>query len=191
MSCNLTSGRNEVCKSSIGGIKGLYLFNEEDINYITYLEIDGTRYVMDFNVAYIFYFPLKGNSNYVETITSSRDNGTTFYQQTLTLNLKHLDSHTTQQFKKIAYSNDLKGVVWTENGEAYLIGEVFGLDAITQTAQTGGALGDLIGYSTTIQGIEKNPAAYIYSSELSTTAGHPFGMLRDFQGTITIDPIDE
>ena len=35
-----------------------------------------------------FKYELKGNSSFEQAITSSRENGTTFFEQTLTLTLK-------------------------------------------------------------------------------------------------------
>ena len=92
MACNLAAGRNEVCKDSIGGLSGVYF-----LNYTTssFTQTAGTA-TADPTItgvpsgSTLYYYQLKGTSAYTETINSSRENGTTFFSQELTLNLKKL-----------------------------------------------------------------------------------------------------
>jgi len=109
---------------------------------------------------------LKGNSSYTETVNSSRDNGTTFFSQELTLNLKKLTNEMTTQLKLLAYGRP-QIVVWTMNGDALLVGEKEGADMTAGTIQTGGALGDLYGYSATFTGLERLPASFLSGSTVS------------------------
>ena len=104
MACNLSAGRNEVCKESIGGIQGVYFINyttgsfTKDANgVVTALPVSSS----------VYYYQLKGNSNYTETVNSSRDNGTTFFSQQLVLNLKKLTNEMTTQLKLMAYGLSL------------------------------------------------------------------------------------
>jgi hypothetical protein len=53
----------------------------------------------------------------------------------------------TTQLKLLAYGRP-QVVVWTMNGDALLVGEKEGADMTAGTIQTGGAMGDLYGYST-------------------------------------------
>jgi len=55
-------------------------------------------------------------------------------------------------------------LVWTNSGDTLLAGEVHGCDLTAGTIQTGGALGDLYGYSATFTGEEKLPAAFVSGS---------------------------
>ena len=50
----------------------------------------------------LFQFDVKGNSSLEQAITSSRENGTTFYEQTLNLTLTKLDVATQQEIVTIA-----------------------------------------------------------------------------------------
>ncbi len=59
-------------------------------------------------------------------------------------------------------------IVWTMNGDALLVGEREGADMTAGTLQTGGAMGDLYGYSLTFTGQEQLPAAFISGSTTST-----------------------
>jgi hypothetical protein len=169
MSCLLTQGRQEVCKESVGGLQGVYFINyttgsftKNGAGQVTALPSGST----------VYYYELKGNSSYTETVNSSRDNGTTFFNQELTLNLKKLTNEMTTQLKLMAYGRP-QVVVWTMNGDALLVGEREGADVTGGTIQTGGALGDLYGYSVTFTGMEQLPAAFLSGS----TTTSPFAGL--------------
>jgi hypothetical protein len=162
MACNLSAGRNEVCKESIGGIQGVYF-----INYTTgSFAKNGSGEVTSLSGSTAYYYQLKGNSNYTETVNSSRDNGTTFFSQQLVLNLKKLTNEMTTQLKVMSYGRP-QIIIWTNNGDALLVGEKLGADVTAGTIQTGGALGDLYGYSVTFTGMEQLPAAFISGSTTS------------------------
>ncbi len=169
MACNLSQGRQEVCKESIGGLQGVYFLNyttgsvtKDASGLVTALPSGST----------VYYYQLKGTSAYTETVNSSRENGTTFFNQELVLNLKKLTNEMTTQLKLMAYGRP-QIVVWTNNGDALLVGEHLGADVTAGTIQTGGALGDLYGYSVTFTGMEQLPAAFLSGS----TTTSPFAGL--------------
>jgi hypothetical protein len=169
MACNITAGRNEVCKDSIGGLAGVYFLNFTTGSFtkngngeVTALPSGST----------VYYYELKGNSAYTETVNTSRDNGTTFFSQELLLNLKKLTNEMTTQMKLLAYGRP-QIVVWTMNGDALLVGEREGADMTAGTLQTGAAMGDLYGYSLTFTGQEQLPAAFLSGS----TTTNPFAGL--------------
>lgn len=164
MACNLSAGRQEVCKESIGGLQGVYF-----INYTTgSFTKNGSGEVTALpSGSTLYFYQLKGNSNYTETVTTSRDNGTTFFSQALVLNLKKLTNEMTTQLKLMAYGRP-QIIVWTNNGDALLVGEKLGADVTAGTIQTGAGLGDLYGYSVTLTGMEQLPAAFISGSSTST-----------------------
>jgi hypothetical protein len=163
MACNITAGRNEVCKDSIGGLQGVYFLNFTTGSFTKNANGEVTALPSGSTV---YYYELKGNSSYTETVNSSRDNGTTFFSQELTLNLKKLTNEMTTQLKVLAYGRN-QIVVWTQNGDALLVGEKEGADLTAGTIQTGGAIGDLYGYSSTFTGQERLPAAFLSGSTTS------------------------
>lgn len=169
MACLLTQGRQEVCKESVGGLAGVYF-----INYTTgSFTKNGSGQVTALpSGSTVYYYELKGNSSYTETVNTSRDNGTTFFSQELTLNLKKLTNEMTTQLKLMAYGRP-QIVVWTMNGDALLVGEREGADVTAGTISTGGAMGDLYGYSVTFTGMEQLPAAFLSGS----TTTNPFAGL--------------
>jgi hypothetical protein len=163
MACNITAGRNEVCKDSVGGIQGVYFINYTTGSFTTNGNGEITAVPSGSN---LYYYELKGTSALVETVNSSRDNGTTFFSQELTLNLKKLTNEMTTQLKLLAYGRP-QIIVWTMSGDALLVGQTEGADLTAGTIQTGAALGDLYGYSLTFTGQERLPAAFLSGS--STT----------------------
>lgn len=188
MACNLSAGRNEVCKESIGGIQGVYFFNyttgsftfEGGNTYDTYETFAPAKLITALPPSQsLYYYQLKGNSNYTETVTTSRDNGTTFFSQQLVLNLKKLTNEMSTQLKLMAYGRP-QAIIWTNNGDAFVAGVKLGMDVTAGTIQTGGALGDLYGYSITFTGMEQYPAAWISGS--NTTTAIPTSVLNG--GTI-------
>ena len=162
MACNITAGRNEVCKDSIGGLQGVYFLNFTTGSFTK----NGDGEITTLSGETVYYYELKGNSSYTETVNTSRDNGTTFFSQELTLNLKKLTNEMTTQLKLLAYGRP-QIIVWTMNGDALLVGEHEGADMTAGTIQTGGAMGDLYGYSLTFTGTEKLPAAFLSGSTQS------------------------
>ena len=170
MSCNLTAGRNEVCKESVGGLAGVYFVNYTgSLANVTDGDSDALISTLPSGLT-AYYYDLKGTSAYTETVTTSRTNGTTFFSQALTLNLKKLTNEMTTQLKLMAYGRP-QIFVHTMNGETLLVGQREGADVTGGTIQTGAAMGDLFGYSVTFTGQEKFPASFISGS----TFGNPFG----------------
>ena len=169
MPCNLSAGRNEVCKDSIGGLAGVYFLNYTTGSFTK----NGAGEVTAFpSGSTVYYYQLKGTSAYTETVNTSRENGTTFFSQELTLNLKKLTNEMTTQLKLMAYGRP-QIVIHTMNGDALLVGENEGADLTAGTIQTGAAMGDLYGYSVTMTGMEQLPAAFISGS----TIQNPFAGL--------------
>jgi len=174
MACNLTQGRQEVCKESVGGLQGVYF-----LNYTTgsFAGVNQTAVPAGLITALpsgstVYYYELKGTSAYTSTVNSSRENGTTFFTQDLTLNLKKLTNEMTTQLKLLAYGRP-QVIVWTKNGDAFVAGLTEGCDLTAGTIQTGAGLGDLYGYSITLQGQEPFPETYLSGS----TASNPFAGL--------------
>ncbi len=167
MACNLSAGRNEVCKESVGGIQGVYFINYTTGSFTKNVNGEVTAVPSG---STLYYYELKGTSAYTETVNSSRENGTTFFSQELVLNLKKLTNEMTTQLKLMAYGRP-QVIIWTMNGDALLVGEKEGADVTAGTIQTGGAMGDLYGYSVTLTGQERLPAAFLSGSTTTNALG--------------------
>ena len=93
MPCLLSTGRKLPCKSAFGGIKNVYL-NDFGTIKLTIIDLETciSAVTMEDEAPKWFKYEIKGNSSLDTTVTSSRENGTTFYTQTLSLTLTYLDS---------------------------------------------------------------------------------------------------
>ena len=160
MSCELANGRLEVCKTAVGGIDAIYFVNYADYTAITY---DGVNLdVIDAvtGVATLYKFELKGTNSFDQVITSSRENGTTFVEQTLTFTLKNQEILTHQIAKMLAYGRP-HVVIKSRNGNFFFAGLEHGMEVTTANVSNGTAMGDLNGYTFTMVGQEKLLANFI------------------------------
>jgi hypothetical protein len=175
MACNLTAGRNEPCKDSVGGIASVFFLNYTGSLGLVSSGSNSDALLESLPAGLTVYqYDLKGNSSYTETVNSSRDNGTTFFSQELVLNLKKLTNEMTTQLKLMAYGRP-QIFIHTMAGDTLLVGQREGADVTAGTIQTGAALGDLYGYSVTFTGQEQFPAPFVSGS----TYGNPFGSISN------------
>ena len=169
MSCDISNGVAEPCKSSVGGLDALYLINYGDYSAsdITY-NVTDTDMIDDINgVSNIYKFELKGANSFEQAITSSRDNGTTFVEQTLTVTLKQQSAAKHKLVKLLAYGRP-HIIVRTRANQYFIAGLERGMDMATGVISNGTAMGDLNGYTLTFTGMENIPANFL---NCSTEAG--------------------
>lgn len=166
MACLLTSGRALPCKSSVGGLKAVYFADYGTLGDATIVAGEITTFsgTPDF-----FKFDIKGNSSLETTINSSRENGTTFYTQTLNLTLTTLDKGTQEEIKLLAASRSHIAVE-DYNGNFFLVGLENGAEVTGGTIVSGAAMGDLSGFTLTMEGQETAPAYFVTASEITSNA---------------------
>ena len=171
MACDITAGFTLGCRDNSGGIKNLYILSGSintvtgaDAGLITGLTGSGEFYKFEL---------FRQTSDFSEAISSTPENGTVFYDQTLNATFFKLQSATRNQVRVLAKNPDLKIVVETNNGSTdgigkfFLMGQENGAQLLSGTAQTGTAFGDLNGYSLTFSGQEPEPASEISGSDLA------------------------
>ena len=168
MSCDLTNGRLEVCKTAVGGIDAIYFINYGDMGTITYDATFTDSIDVVAGVTSLFRYELKGTNSFEQTITSSRENGTTFVEQTLTFTLKNLTEQAHKQIKLLSFGRP-HVLIQTRNNQFFLAGLEHGMDVTTGLIATGAAMGDLTGYTMTLVG-QENLAANFCS--ITVTAGN-------------------
>jgi hypothetical protein len=165
MACSLTTGRTVPCKSAFGGIKTVYM-----ANFPVAATINADQTIDAFTGSPVFFqFDLKGNSSLETTITSSRDNGTTFYTQTLNMTLTYLDNATKNEIQLIAVA---RPVVCVEDyyGNVFLCGLENGMEVTGGTIVTGAAAGDLSGFTLTMEGMEETAPYFVDSGVVQALA---------------------
>lgn len=145
MACDITAGRDKACKQGLGGLGKLYLFNFVE-NPLTVTA--GVATAINPLLTTVFEYELEGDGNNVaESLVSDRNSGTSLNTQTLTVVLKKIDAVTSAQMNLLAYGFPM-AVVKDRNGIFHAIGIDDGID-FTVAQSTGGAKGDLNGYTLT------------------------------------------
>lgn len=155
MACSLTAGRSVPCKSAFGGIKEVRFADFGSISSVTIDASSGEATIVPVGSPKYFSYKVKGNSSLETTVTSSRENGTTFYTQTLTLTLPFLDALTNAELYQVAISRPY-AIVIDYYGNAFLCGLNNGMELTGGTIVTGAAAGDLSGFTITMEGMEEN-----------------------------------
>lgn len=177
MACNLTAGRKEPCKDVVGGIRKVYFTDFGGYGTVTQTNDEITDMSGTFTA---FEYELKGNSSFEQTITSSRENGTTFFEQTLNLTLKKLSKEDNKELKLLAYGRPHVAVE-DYNGSVFVMGLEHGAEVTGGTIVTGAAMGDLSGYTLTLSAQEVLPANFVSSP----TAADPFAGMSSATVTVT------
>ena len=158
MACTLTTGRKVPCKSAFGGIKTVYFTNFGGVTGVT---VDSTTKEATIAGTPTFYeYDVKGNSSLETTVTSSRENGTTFYTQTLNLTLTYLDAKTQAELQTLAVARP-QVVVEDYYGNSFLCGFENGMECTGGTVVTGAAAGDLSGFTLTFEGMEETAPYFL------------------------------
>lgn len=179
MACDLTRGRKEPCKDVVGGLRAVYFTDFGDYGTVTQ---DADDQITDMSGTFTAYkYELKGNSSFEQAITSSRENGTTFFDQTLTLTLKKLSKEDHKELKLLAYGRPHVAVE-DYNGNVFVMGLEHGAEVTGGTIVTGAAMGDLSGYTLTLNAQELKPANFVDSP----TAADPFDAMTSATVTVTV-----
>lgn len=168
MACDLTTGRSVACKDVMGGIKKVY-FTTDALGAITY-DITDTDVITTFGGTPEFMqYDLTGNTNtFVQTPTVSRDNGTLYFDQVLTVTFAKLSKVAHKELKLLIQSYPT-AVVEDYNGNLFVMGLENQCSVNGGSIVTGGARADLSGYTLTLQAEEKVPANFLDTSDLTDT----------------------
>ena len=171
MACELTRSRGLDCKDIMGGVKNIYFAQHEDLT-ITHsagalTQIAGAGGYSD---GYYRYKIPKGQASMVETIQSSTENGTVFYEGVINLKLHKLTLDDRNEIKLLAQN---RLIVFVElyqqtagKNEIWAFGVENGCELTAGTANSGAAFGDMNGYDLTFTSMESFPCLRLgqYSS---------------------------
>jgi len=177
MACELIKGRKEPCLDSVGGLRAVYFTDFGDFGTVTQTDDE----ITDMDGTFTAYkYELKGNSSFEQAITSSRENGTTFFEQTLNLTLKKLSKEDNKEIKLLAFGRPHVAVE-DYNGNVFVMGLEHGAEVTGGTISTGAAMGDLSGYTLTFAASELKPANFVDSP----TAADPYAGMASATVTVT------
>jgi len=167
MACNITAGRLEGCKDAVGGLNAIYFVNFGAMGDLTISDETVTGIAATTPDA--FKYDLRGTSTFDQSLTSSRDNGTTFAEQTLTVSLKKQDATTHKEVKLLAYGRPHVAVE-DYNGNVFVMGLQHGAEVTGGSISTGASMDSLSGYTLTLNAQEVKPANFVNAP----TAANPF-----------------
>jgi hypothetical protein len=159
MSCILATGRKLPCKDTIGGISEVLFADYGTLGTLTYSGLEVTDFSGD---PVLFKYDVKSASGLEQTITQSGEQGTTFYEQVVTMVLTKLDVATAEELMNLI-NGRAHCFVKTNNGDYLSVGIKRGCD-FSGSITTGVALGDLNGFTITITAQEPMPSMYIDSA---------------------------
>ena len=192
MSCNITKGFELGCRDNTGGIKRAYILGGS-ITSVTVADVATAPFLssgITGSGEFFAYDQVRQTANYGETINSSIENGTIFYEQSLTLQFHKYQDSLQDIINTLGQSADAKLIVETNNGASdndakfFLLGEFNGLTLSAGSGQTGTSFGDLNGYSLTFTGQEPEPAKEL--NVVYNAASSSLEMLADFMSGITV-----
>ena len=187
MACNITRGRLIDCKDAIGGLKAIFIAKSYSNNVSAVATINTTEMTTAGFATWsccggtveVFKYDLVPNlSSMTVNIQSDNANGTTFFNQTLSVTLQKIDHDMTNELRLMAYSR-AQIFVQDENDNVFLLGMVNGCHVTGGTVVTGAAKGDLTGYTIEWAAEEKNALVQIPAPVSAGDAKFPFDGLSD------------
>jgi len=160
----MTTGRKLACKDAVGGIQKVFFSDYGTLGTIT---IASTGYITAMSGGYSCYqYDVKSASGLEQTINSDDNNGTTFFEQALTLVLTKLDPATQVELAKVIATRPHVFVL--DNNNNYLSVGLTRGTTTTGTISSGVALGDLNGYTLTITAQEPLMSQFVTASLITT-----------------------
>lgn len=171
MPCTITKNRALPCRDSVGGVKNVYFANYGDLSPDVAVDTDGKITAWDAaDTPEFFKYEVKNSSSLEQAVTASTENGTLFYEQTITMVLPKLSPQTQEEVNDIAKGRP-HVVIEDNNGNFLLAGLKFGANVTGGTISTGTAMGDLSGYNLTISGMEPLPAFFVTPTLVTSNLG--------------------
>ena len=179
MSCDLTTGRGKACYDAIGGIKAVF-FSGEAMGDLTYDVTDTDVITTLGDAPEFFQYDLRGSANtFAEVPTKDVNNGTSFFAQTLTIQLPKLTKEMQKELKLLVYASPTV-IIRTKADDYLIMGLANQADVTGGNFATGGASGDFAGYNLVLTAEETKPATFILNDGSPT-----LGVIEDTTATIS------
>lgn len=166
--CAILSGYSKDCRSSIGGIRTVYLTELSNKSSITSASGNISAFTLTSGKKF-WTFELEQ-----ATATGSKGdpkpnpaNGTFYVEQTLNFKIPKASATFSYHLKNLA-QNDLMAIILDNNGTYWLLGETNGLKMQDGTASMGTALADMNGYDLNFLAQEPDMAKTVASNLIAT-----------------------
>jgi len=159
MACDLSIGRIEPCKDSVGGITAVYFVNNGDLGAITYDGSDTDVITAIAGTPSAYKYAVRDACSFVQNINSNDEQGTTFFEQVLELSLPKLSVADHKELKILSWGRP-HVIIEDNNGNFMLAGVEHGLSVSGGTIATGSNFSEMSGYTLTLTGRERVPANF-------------------------------
>lgn len=169
MACDFTTGRAKGCFNNVAGVKAVY-FSDDDLGAITY-DVTDTDVITTFaGTPEFFEYNLKGSANiFTETPTKDINNGTSFFAQSLAIQLPKLTKSMHKELKLLLWGSPTV-IIRDYNDDYFVMGLANQADITGGSIVSGGARGDFRGYTLTMTAEEAAPANFLDVDIPTTTA---------------------
>ena len=168
MACDLAAGRAYPCKDAIGGIRDVVWIAHSAAKFGNAAAgaVTDTTATMA-----MFRWELSKNSgSFQQEVTSSVENGTVYFTQTLTIQTPKLSAADSAELRDVL-KNRLSIIVRDNNDNFHIMGFGFGAEVTGGNFGTGTAKGDLNGYNLVFTAEEQQPAPFFINLTDSTARG--------------------
>lgn len=148
MACNsyITGAQGLSCRNSTGGIKNVHIFEDGNALSVT-SGASGITAIDSVAATNLYTWALpRATSNFQEVINASTENGSLFYEATLTFTLLGLSQERQDELRLLAANPSVRLVIEDNTGNYWLMGKKNGADVQTSTLTSGTAFADKVGY---------------------------------------------
>ena len=165
MSCPINSGYTIGCKDKQSGIEYLAISSYDGTTVFTMGTSATASVIQSWSPTASFYkyeqFVEQGSVT--QEVETSNETGTLAVKQTVTLILENMDYATRAQALTLLQAR-VRIIVKTNTGSYILLGKKFGLRSSAGSAGPGKAMGDMGGFSITLEGKEPEYGSFIEST---------------------------
>jgi len=163
MACILTSGVSLGCRDNLGGVQEVFIgdYNGDSLTY----QLGTNNIIGTFSGTTMSFFPFEQEietASFTENGVFSVENGTSFYELTLTINLYKLEASLRNKIL-ILGQGKWRIIVKDQRGIYHLMGYQNPVRVSASTPGVGKAYGDMNGATITFMGKEPEPA-YVVST---------------------------
>lgn len=146
----ITSGMDLTCINNVGGIKNIYITDAVNVEGVTEASKVVSAITMTVGTQFWQFVPTRNGAGMEETSTPNLDTGSTFYTQTLTMNIPYRDATRSITVEELMEGQkDLSIIIQDQNGIYWLLGK----EEFNKVTELGGGTGtakdELNGYAIT------------------------------------------
>lgn len=165
--CAIINGDEIDCRDSVGGIEEIYVTEFQNKNVLTESSGVVTAFTLLSGKRFWTYQLEKENAELTETAQVSVENGTVFFDQSISVTLKKWSAAKRNKVN-LLQQNRLLVIAKYRTGVYVLLGKTAGLDLTVIEQKSGKAYGDLNGFTLTFTGKEPYLAPQVTSSLITT-----------------------